>query len=139
MRLCVVDCSFAMTWVFDDERSAIADALLARLERQDSIVVPAVLWALEVRNVLRTAVRRRRLSATAAEDRRQLLLKLPRLTVAAPAGLGDDVDALMRAHDLTSYDATYLAVAIELGLPLATTDVDLIAAANAVGVRRYAG
>jgi predicted nucleic acid-binding protein len=139
MRLCVVDCSFAMTWVFDDERSAIADALLARLERQDSIVVPAILWALEVRNVLRTAVRRRRLSATAAEDRRQLLLKLPRLTVAAPAGLGDDVDALMRAHDLTSYDATYLAVAIELGLPLATTDVDLIAAANAVGVRRYAG
>jgi predicted nucleic acid-binding protein len=139
MRLCVVDCSFAMTWVFDDERSAIADALLARLEHQDSIVVPAVLWALEVRNVLRTAVRRRRLSATAAEDRRQLLLKLPRLTVAAPAGLGDDVDALMRAHDLTSYDATYLAVAIELGLPLATTDVDLIAAANAVGVRRYAG
>jgi predicted nucleic acid-binding protein len=139
MRLCVVDCSFAMTWVFDDERSAIADALLARLERQDSIVVPAVLWALEVRNVLRTAVRRRRLSATAAEDRRQLLMKLPRLTVAAPAGLGDDVDALMRAHDLTSYDATYLAVAIELGLPLATTDVDLIAAANAVGVRRYAG
>lgn len=139
MRLCVVDCSFAMAWVFEDERNAVADALLARLARKDAIVMPAVLWALEVRNVLRTAVRRRRLTAAAAEERRQLLMRLPRITVAAPAGLGDEVDALMRAHDLTSYDAVYLQVAIEHDLPLATTDKTLAAAAKAVGVGVFAG
>ena len=77
MRLCVVDCSFAMAWVFADEASPIADALLQRLEHSDSIVVPAVLWALEVRNTLRSAVRRKRLTETEAEQRRLALLDLP--------------------------------------------------------------
>jgi predicted nucleic acid-binding protein len=137
MRLCVVDCSFAMAWVFDDEKTEVADDLLARLAKQDSIVVPAVLWALEIRNALRTAVRRRRLTAAAADQRRRALLDLPKITVSCPPGLGDTIDQLVRECDLTSYDAAYLAVALEHELPLATLDDALATAAARVGVARF--
>lgn len=139
MRLCVVDCSFAMSWVFEDERSEVADQLAQRLSERDAIVVPSVLWSLDVRNALRNAVRRGRLTAVEAEQGRQLLAQLPRVTVACPAGLGDTIDRLMRAHDLTSYDAAYLTIAMEFALPLATTDATLAAAAGAAGVTRYQG
>lgn len=138
MRLCVVDCSFAMAWVFEDERNPLADGLLDRLDADHSFVVPAVLWGLEVRNTLRSAVRRRRLTLAGADERRRALAELPKLAVACPNGLGDVVDELVRTHDLTSYDAVYLAVATEHALPLATADAALARAARAAGVPLYA-
>ena len=42
--------------------------------------------------------------------------------------------ALARAHGLTAYDAGYLDVALRWGIPLATDDAALRAAANAAGV-----
>lgn len=139
MRICVADSWFAAGWIFDDESNEPARALLERLRRnrQDTIVVPAVLWALELRNVLRTAVRRRRLSTAEAEQRRTCLLAVPRVVVACPHGLGDPLDVLIRNFDLTSYDAAYLSVAHEVGLPIATCDDDLAAAAEQLGVGRY--
>ena len=139
MRLCVLDASFAMAWVFPDESVPAADALLTRLETGDCVVVPAVLWSLGVRNVLRSAVRRRRLSAELAEQHRLALRDLPKIVVACPNGLSDEIDELVRVHDLTSYDAAYLAVAVENELPLATAAAGLAAAADAAGVRRYVG
>ncbi len=139
MRLCVLDSSFALAWVFADEHNTLADALQEQLYRGDSVVVPAVLWGLEVRNALRSAVRRQRMTIEQAEERRLLLSRVPRISVAAPAGLGNSLDQLMRAHGLTSYDAVYLAIAIEQALPLATADAELRAAAVAAGVRPYAG
>lgn len=58
------------------------------------------------------------------------------LDVAAPTTLAEVkiVLDLMRQHRLTAYDATYLALALRLGLPLATKDADLLAAAPAAGV-----
>jgi predicted nucleic acid-binding protein len=44
---------------------------------------------------------------------------------------------LARAHTLSAYDAAYLELAIRLGLPLATLDDRLEAAATAVGVTLY--
>ncbi len=139
MRLCVVDCSFALAWVFEDERDTIADELLGRLSNGDSFDVPAVLWGLEVRNALRGAVRRRRLTPPQAEERRLLLGRMPRVTVTTPPGLGDELDALIRAHGLTSYDAVYLALALEHGLPLATKDSDLRVATLAAGGEVFTG
>jgi predicted nucleic acid-binding protein len=44
---------------------------------------------------------------------------------------------LGRQHGLTEYDAAYLELALRQGLPLATLDAKLEAAATAVGVARY--
>ncbi len=44
---------------------------------------------------------------------------------------------LARQHGLTAYDAAYLELAIRMGLPLATPDAKLGAAATAAGVAHY--
>jgi predicted nucleic acid-binding protein len=67
------------------------------------------------------------------------LRDVPKVVVACPNGLGDEIDELVRLHDLTTYDAVYLAVAIEHDLPLATVDERLASATRAAGVARYAG
>lgn len=139
MRLCVLDASFAMSWVFADEANPTADDLLSRLGSGDSIVVPAVIWSLEVRNVLRNAVRRGRLTSGLAEQHRLALRDLPKVVVACANGLGDEIDELVREHDLTSYDSAYLAAAIEHDLPLATADARLTTAARAAGARLFLG
>lgn len=137
MRLCVLDSSFALAWVFEDEVEPAAARLAERLTAGDSVVVPAVLWSLEIRNALRSAVRRKRLSSARAEQQRRALESVPRVQVPCPHGLGDEVDRLVLAHDLTSYDAAYLAVAVRHSLPLATLDQDLEAAALAEGVASF--
>lgn len=45
---------------------------------------------------------------------------------------------LARAHHLSAYDASYLELAIRLGLPLACLDGKLRAAARATGVAEFA-
>ena len=45
-----------------------------------------------------------------------------------------ELPALAQQYGLTNYDAAYLALAMRLNLPLATTDADLRSAAAAAGV-----
>ena len=45
-----------------------------------------------------------------------------------------ELPAIAQKHGLTNYDAAYLALAMRLQLPLATTDADLRRAAVAAGV-----
>lgn len=47
--------------------------------------------------------------------------------------------SLAREHRLTAYDAAYLELAMRLGLPLATGDRSLRAAAERAGVVRLGG
>ena len=45
-----------------------------------------------------------------------------------------ELPALAQKHSLTNYDAAYLAIAMRLDLPLATTDADLRRAAGSAGI-----
>jgi predicted nucleic acid-binding protein len=123
-----------MAWVFEDEVNPAADALLKLLREDDSVVVPAVLWGLEMRNALRTGIIRQRITPEHAAVVRVLLGGLPAIAVACAHGLGDAVNDVMMAHDLTSHDAAYLVVAVEHQLPLATADKGLEKAARDRGV-----
>lgn len=81
------------------------------------------------------AERRGRLTPEGVIGALVLLQSLP-LDVAGPLTLTETeiVLDLMRRHRLTAYDATYLALAIRLRLPLATRDADLLVAAPTAGV-----
>lgn len=129
----VIDASVTLAWCFDDESSPVADAVLDRLEREDALA-PAH-WPLEVANALRTAERRGRLDTTDLARLRGLLAALP--VEIAPVELSTALWSVLevaRAHDLTAYDATYLALALVRGLPLATADARLRAACADAGV-----
>ncbi len=57
----VLDPSLALSWYFEDERTAEADALLDQVVDRGA-VVPS-LWRLEVANGFQTAIRRKRIDA----------------------------------------------------------------------------
>jgi len=133
VSLCVLDASLVFPWLFEDEASAEADALLDLVNAQGA-VVPA-LWHLECANGLGMAERRGRLTAAAVQESIALLEGLPlAIDAPVPARTFSVVLDLMRAHRLTAYDATYLELAMRFGLPLATGDKALRTAAAAVGV-----
>ena len=126
----VLDCSIAVAWCFADEASKALDALLDRVRAEGAIVPP--LWTLEVANVLTQAAKRGRLAPDGVRTRLHLLDMLPIATDENAAGRvwRDNLLTLAQATGLTVYDATYLELALRLGLPLATSDKALRAAAR---------
>jgi predicted nucleic acid-binding protein len=129
----VVDCSAAVTWCFEDEASPQSDALLERL-KDEGAVVPA-LWHLEIGNVLIHAERRGRITPAGLAARVELLRKLPLDTDDETTGRAfTEILSLARAQRLTTYDAAYLELAARRGVPLATKDQELRAAAGQLGV-----
>lgn len=129
----VLDSSVALAWCFEDETTPYTESVLERL-REDGAVVPAI-WPLEVANVLLVGERRQRITEAQSVRFVQLLQALPITldTETSASSLGS-VLALGREHALSAYDASYLELAARQGLPLATQDAHLIAAARRAGV-----
>jgi predicted nucleic acid-binding protein len=129
----VIDSSVALSWCFEDEASPESDALFERV-RDQGAVVPA-LWHLEVANVLLQAEKRGRIATGDVTLRLELIAELPITTDnETTARAWREILALARAEGLTTYDATYLELAIRRGLPLQTKDEALIGAAKRSGV-----
>lgn len=129
----VIDNSVVMSWCFKDETNKYTDAILDRLENA-AAYVPAV-WPLEVGNVLLVAERKKRLSESDSSRFIALLSDLPIIVdQEPPERMFSEILNLAREHNLSSYDASYLDLAIRKGLPLATKDNDLISAAKRCGV-----
>jgi predicted nucleic acid-binding protein len=129
----VIDASVALAWCFRDQRTEATAKLLERVQT-DAAAVPS-LWHLEMANVLALAERRRRI--TPAEST-ELIALLETLEIVVDEetpshALGRVLD-LAREERLTAYDAAYLELAMRLGLPLASKDVDLCDAAERLGV-----
>ena len=130
----VLDASIAACWCFPDEQSAVADTAMQRL-LEDEALVPA-LWPLEIRNILVVSERRGRIETADADA---FLRDLDRL----PIRVRHDTDlralvALARKHQLTSYDAAYLDLAMRTSATLATLDGSLVRAALEEGVKLIA-
>jgi len=129
----IVDSSLAMAWCFEDECNSRTEALLDRTETEPFIV--PLHWPLEVTNVLRAAVKRGRLSEAQSTKKAAALMSLPMRYDSMTHQLAfTSTHQLARKHNLTTYDAAYLELAIRLGAALATNDRDLIIAAKSSGV-----
>jgi predicted nucleic acid-binding protein len=125
----VIDNSVVMSWCFKDETSKYTDAMLDYLEHAKAYV-PAI-WPLEVSNVLLVAERRKRLSQSDSSHFISLLLELPIIVEPeSPERMLSEILAIAREYKLSSYDASYLDLAMRKGLPIATTDKNIIAAAK---------
>ncbi len=129
----VLDCSITMAWCFDDEATAYTNGVRASLV--DARAVVPSHWALEVANAAVGGERRKRLDE-ARSQRFIALLKLLPIVVdeeTSERALADTLH-LARAHNLSSFDAAYLELAMRRGLPLASLDGKLNTAATTAGV-----
>ena len=128
----VVDNSVVMSWCFKDETDNYGDAILEKLTAGVASV-PSI-WPLEVVNVLVVAERQKRLSESDSIRFLTLLSQLPIIVEYEHPEMMKDLLALARSNNLSSYDASYLDLAIRKGIPLATLDNKLIDAARRIGV-----
>jgi len=136
----VLDYSVTMRWFFGDGKAqelVYAGKVLDAMKR-DNALVP-VTWGLEVANVIARAEAK----GLVTEARSGAFLEMLE-------GVDIDVDSatfthalsdtlqLARRYKLSSYDASYLELALRQGMPLATLDEDLQKAAKKAGVKRFA-
>jgi predicted nucleic acid-binding protein len=132
----VLDGSVSLAWYFKDEANPYADAVAARFPEVRA-VVPAI-WPLEVANAILMGERRKRSTEAQATTWLGYLGSLPVIVDdETTTRAWSDVLSLARAHNLSAYDAAYLELALRRGLPLASLDDRLRAAAAAVGVAEY--
>jgi predicted nucleic acid-binding protein len=129
----VQDASITLQWFLEDEadRKYSLD-VLASLSENHALV--PLLWFYEVGNGLLMACRRERIALDRIDG---FLARLKALPIEAAQEIPVGILALpnlAQSHGLTNYDAAYLALALKLDLPLATTDNDIRRAAHSAGV-----
>lgn len=125
----IVDNSVVMAWCFKDEEGQYADLILNKLEGACAFV-PSI-WPLEVSNVLLVAERKKRIGEADSTRFIALLTELPIIVdQESPERMMGEIFALARKHNISSYDASYLDLAMRKGLPIATLDKNLLATAK---------
>ena len=128
----VIDASVSISWLFADEQTPVCMNLLQQVSRTGA-VVPS-LWPLEIANALQNGIKRKRMDAAYRDFTIQRLLRLP---IEIDPNTSDYAWAatlhLADVRQITVYDATYLELSLRRGLPLATRDDQLAAAAAAAG------
>lgn len=129
----VLDASLTLQWFLEDEADRkYSLAVLSSLSENRAFV--PVLWFYEVGNGLLMACRRKRITVNQIDG---FLLRLTALPIEAARETPAEIlrlPALAQSHGLTNYDEAYVALALKLNLPLATTDRNIRRAAVSAGV-----
>lgn len=126
----VLDSSVTLAWVYSDETTAAVGQVFEMLN-QSGGWVPG-LWRLEVANILEMGVGRRRHDADFRDSTLADLALLPiQVDAETDRQAWGPIARLATRRGLALYDAAYLELALRRGLPLATLDRDLRAAAKA--------
>ena len=133
----VLDASIALAWAVDHPEPASAREIRLSFLRGQLAIVPS-LWILEIANGLVQAERRRKLSFAEVERARDLYESMMSSYIEVQTDSLQfgfrEIQEIARRHQLTAYDASYLFLASQHRLPLATLDASLISAANKSGV-----
>ena len=131
----VLDASVVLSWCFPDENAAMTQHVAGLFKQGDTAVAPSF-WPHEVLNALLVGEKRKRISRALVKSFLDDLAKLPIVPEQFPAGVVfGRLQRLSREHGLTAYDAAYLDLALDSGLPLATLDEDLAHACKKARVR----
>lgn len=133
----VFDCSIISSWLLPDEENHISEDIMKKFLLQESPIIKApCIFYIEIMNVLQVAYRRQRIDKNLKESILQSIMQLP--VIIDNAGMipsyFPDISALATKHQLSSYDALYLELAIRQNIPLITLDKALRQAAKAENV-----
>jgi predicted nucleic acid-binding protein len=127
----VIDASTTLAWLLGEEEQR------RRLPKDfdQAFLVAPWLWRIEICNVILKNERRGKISVVQGTRLLQIIDAMQIEVVSEPANRSIETLALFsRPHQLTSYDALYLELAISLDLPLCTLDRNLQSAARRSGL-----
>jgi predicted nucleic acid-binding protein len=138
LKALVLDASVAVSWCFEEMQTPYSLAVLGLISEGTEVHVPH-LWPLEVTNALVKAFRRQQINREELFDyARQLASLRAEVDINQIAERAfNEVLVLAERYQLTTYDAAYLELARRRGLPLATTDTNLLQAAGATRVEVF--
>ncbi|MEI8079172.1 MAG: type II toxin-antitoxin system VapC family toxin [bacterium] len=125
-QVVVVDCSVSGPWFLRDEARPETVELLRDIMHGKLEFLAPDLWWYETINLLRSAIRQRRMESATARAALQFGRDIPRRFVTARELADGEILGLACEHGLTAYDATYLAVAMQTGATLLTADKELL-------------
>jgi predicted nucleic acid-binding protein len=130
----VLAASVTLTWCFEDQKTTYTRAVLEALNTHQAFVPP--IWQLEIINALLGAERKKLLSHSECV---RFLTTLQTSSIQEDEPLTDAIRflSLGLSYGLSAYDTGYLALASQLGLPLATLDKKIRNAANRAGVQLF--
>jgi len=136
----VLDTSVTMRWFFGDGKPsdlAYAGKVLDEMKKSSAFV--PVTWGLEVSNVIARAESKGFVTEARSGAFLEMLADVD-IEVDTSTFLHSMSDTLQlaRRFKLSSYDASYLELALRSGMPVATLDEDLRKAAKKAGVKQFA-
>jgi predicted nucleic acid-binding protein len=118
----ILDSSFCGAFIMPDEESQKVTQFFTTAEEDSLIYVPTLFW-FEISNLLTTAIKRKRITQDDIDD---LLKLLPRSKFTTDysfgAGYSKTVAAFAAEYKLTSYDASYLELALRKRAVVGTLD-----------------
>ncbi len=135
----VLDNSVVMRWFFGDgmEKDLEYAARVLDAMNQQTALVPSV-WGLEMVNVMARAEAKNIVTEASSEAfigmLEQLDIRMEQSTITQATGA---ILQLARRYGLSSYDASYLNLALRENLPLATLDSALLQAAQQAGIKQF--
>lgn len=133
----VIDCSVLIAGLLPDEVEERTRKVLEDLQHGTIMAAVPSLFYQEVSNALLMAYRRKRISRGVLSQYLDVIAILP-VTIDTAAATQSStmktVCELAEEHGLTTYDASYLELALRLNLPLMTLDADLYKVAVEVGI-----
>ena len=137
----VLDASVTMSWLLKDaaaREGAYPFAVLNCLGVAGTTAVVPATWGLEIANVIVRCEAKGQVTEAQSES---FLALLAGVEIAVDADtfshVLSDTLQLARRYRLSSYDASYLELALRDGVPIATLDEDLRHAAGKAGVKLY--
>ena len=137
----VLDASLTLSWLLRDasnRNAPYAFAVLNALRAPGASAEVPVTWGLEIANVIARAEAKAQITEAQSEAFLELLNAASIQADAATFTHAlSGILQLARRYRLSSYDASYLELALRSALPLATLDEDLQYAAEKAGVERF--
>jgi len=132
----VVDCSFIMSSILPDENQAKIENIYKQIDGGIyKVYVPSIFY-LECHNVLLCALKRKRINKNNYNDYLEILSSLP-ISVDNSSSTTDSfytIGNISNKYNLTSYDASYVDLAIRMSATIATFDKKLANACEQANV-----
>ena len=123
----ILDSSVIAKWFFTSEENG-EKALKIRdmfLKKAFTLSMPSIIYY-EINNLLHTAIKRLRIHESLAKEAYEGFLKLELITYSSKDLLTKTLDKAMLL-DISSYDASYVALSELLNVPFITADEKLVA------------
>jgi len=123
----VTDCSFIMSSILPDENQTKIEDIYKQIgEGIYKVYVPSIFY-LECNNVLLCSLRKKRINKDNYNDYSEILGSLP-INIDNFSSTADSfytIGNISNQYNLTSYDASYIDLAIRMGAAIATLDKNL--------------